>query len=134
MDSLTDTSRFVRSLTIAPVGAQDSGQMSAFSPSHSLFGRDWRVRQEGVVGDLTLVYVWGQLLAELLHYPVAIAANCNFPPVLGKITTQLQVGPMARVRHLRWDLPSPACQARSPQPYHSALSPSDGQNELQFRV
>lgn len=30
----------------------------------------------------------GQLFAELLHYPVAIAANCNFPSVLGEITTQ----------------------------------------------
>lgn len=47
MDSLTDTSQFVRSLTIAPVGAQDSGQMSAFSPSHSLFRRELRMGKGG---------------------------------------------------------------------------------------
>lgn len=38
---------------------------------------------KGEAGNLTLVYVWGQLLVELLHYPVAMVANCNFPPVLG---------------------------------------------------
>lgn len=36
----------------------------------------------------------GNYFAELLHYPVAIAANCNFPSVLKEIAAQLLVEPM----------------------------------------
>lgn len=81
--------------------------------------------------------MWGvggvRLFAELLHYPVAIDANCNFPGVLGAITVQLQVEPMASVRHPRWGPSIPGQPATlSLSPHHSAMSPSGGQTELQF--
>lgn len=97
--SLTNTSRFVRNLTIAPVGAQDSDQMSACSPSRSLFGRELgRWGGEGKGGGSN--GGGGQPFAELLHYPVAIAANCSSPGVLGEIVTQLQVELTASLGHL----------------------------------